>query len=435
MSSIGHIIKFERLDQSMKQITLAKGICSPSYLSKIENNATVPSEQIITLLLKRLNIVIDKVSSEEEEKVVASLYELYKTGVLERNKKLIRESLHKISNRKIYFLQLNNYYSYLLYIFRLLLILNEEETNLRSIYTIIINLEDKFVEKQRFVANLNLGLYYYLKDDSYNALCHLEVSMKLVNKLNLDEWELADFYNVLSYTFFKCNEFFNAIDYATKSLKFNKDNLLFDRAIENYIVIGAAHKNLRKYDEAEKNYHLAKKLAIDFKLFTYEGVIYQNLGSLYAIQGLHEKAIDFYKASLLIKEENGNSEGCLLTILSIIKEYSKQSNHEQVLNWCKEGLDKMEEDPSLCNYKRTSYFIHFEIYRALHSFDEKLESVLKLAINHFEIIQDDRHVQKYSILLANSYFKEHKFKASCLYYQKSNQILFKQKFINNWEDL
>ncbi|MFF2752892.1 helix-turn-helix domain-containing protein [Psychrobacillus sp. NPDC058041] len=435
MSSIGHIIKSERLNQSMKQITLAKGICSPSYLSKIENNTTVPSEEVITLLLNRLNIVIDQVSSEEENKVVASLFKLYKIGVLKRDKNLIRESLHKITNRKIHFLQQNNYYSYHLYMFRLLLILNEEETNLLPSYSIIVKLEDKFVNKQRFVANLNLGLYYYLKDENYKALCKLEVSLKLVNHLIFDEWELADFYNVLSHSYFKCNEFYNAIDYASKSLKFYKDNLLFERAIDNYIVIGAAHKNLRKYDEAEKNYHLAKKLAIDFKLFSYEGVIYQNLGSLYAIQGRHEKAIDFYKNSLIKKVEHCNSEGCLLTILSIIKEYSKQCNHEHVLSWCKEGLEKMEEVRSQCKYERTSYFFHFEIYRALHSFDEKLENVLKSAINHFEIIQDDRHVQKYSILLANHCFKEHKLKASCLYYQKSIQILLKQKYINQWEDL
>lgn len=84
MSSIGHIIKSERIDQSMKQTTLAKGICSTSYLSKIENSLTVPSEEVVNLLLKKLDIEIDQVSSEKENKVITSLSELYKIGILKR---------------------------------------------------------------------------------------------------------------------------------------------------------------------------------------------------------------------------------------------------------------------------------------------------------------------------------------------------------------
>ncbi|SDN87632.1 Helix-turn-helix [Psychrobacillus sp. OK028] len=434
MSSIGHIIKSERINQSMKQTTLAKGICSTSYLSKIENNLTVPSEEVITFLLKKLNIEIDRVSSEKENIVLASLSELYKMGVLKRDKKFIRESLKKFTNQKLHFLQLNNYYSYHLYLFRLLLILGDEKDNLQSAYNVIVKIGDDMGEKQRFIKNLNLGIYSYLEGDSQVALSRLEMSLELVNSGINEEWEIADFYNVLSLTYTKCNEFYNAINYASKSLLYYKDNLLFERAIDNYIVIGIAHKEMRKFQEAEKNYNLAKKLAEDYRLINYEEVIYQNLGSLYAIQGSHEKAIEFYKHSLKVKEEDCNAEGYLLTILSIIKEYSKQSNHQQVLKWCKKGLDKiLEEKNSTKEY--ISYYYHLEIYKHYHNLTEELEMVLREAIGYFENEQDERHVQKYSILLADYLFIHHKFKAASLYYQKANRILLKQKFINKWEDL
>ena len=54
--SIGLIIKYERLKQDIKQTNLAKGICSISYLSKIEHNLVEPNPEIIELLLSRLNI-------------------------------------------------------------------------------------------------------------------------------------------------------------------------------------------------------------------------------------------------------------------------------------------------------------------------------------------------------------------------------------------
>ena len=433
MSSIGHIIKTERINQSMKQTTLAKGICSTSYLSKIENSITIPSDEVIACLLKKLNLEIDQVSSEKENKIIDSLSELYKVGVLKRDKKFIRESLHKFTKQKLYFLQLNNYYSYHLYLFRLLLILDDEEGNLQSTHSVIVEISNYIDDKQIFITNLNLGLYSYLEGNYQDALNRLETSLELVNNV-MEEWEIADFYNVLSLTYFKCNEFFNAINYASKSLIYYKDNLLFERAIDNYIVIGISHKKLRKYQEAEKNYNLAGKLAIDYKLNSYEEVIYQNLGSLYAIQGSHEKAIELYKISLKMKEKSGNAVGYLLTILSIIKEYSKQSNHQQVHKWCKRGLDKIaaEKNP---RKQYISYYFHLEIYKNYHNLTDELEVVLKEAINHFEEGKDERHVQKYSILLADYLFTHHKFKAASSYYQKSNQILFKQKFISKWEDL
>lgn len=435
MSSIGYIIKQERLNQKIKQSVLAKGICSTSYLSKIENNSTAPSEELINFLLKRLNLKIEKLSSEEENEFITSFSELYKDALIQRDKKWIRTSLEEFSLRKSYFLQLNNFYTYNLYMFRLLLILNEEIDILQSAYEVIIQTEENFDEKQRFLANLNLGIYFYLHGDYYKALGRLEKSLKFVNNVSNEEWEVADFHNVLSSIYFKCNEFFNTINHASKSLMYYKDNLLFERAIDNYIVIGASHKKMRNYVEAEKNYNLAKKLVIDYKVVHYEGMIYQNIGSLYAVQERHEKAIEYYKLSLKSKEENDNVEGYLITILSIVKEFSKQDNHIEVLSWCEKGFEAMDEIKNRNFTEHLSYSCHLEIYRALHSSLEELDIILKRAINYFETIQDVRHVQKYSILLANYYFKESKFKAADLYYQKAIQMLFKQNLITKWEDL
>ena len=145
-----------------------------------------------------------------------------------------------------------------------------------------------------------------------------------MNNVSNEEWEVADFHNVLSLAYFKCNEFFNSINYASKSLMYYKDNLLFERAIDNYIVIGMAYKKMRKYEEAEKNYNLAKKLVIDYRVFHYEGMIYQNHRFIICNPRESCKAIEYYKLSLKSKEENYNAEGSLITILSIIKEYSKQ---------------------------------------------------------------------------------------------------------------
>lgn len=54
MDSIGIFIKRERIRQNLSQETLANGICSNTYLSKIENNSVVANEDIITLIVEAL---------------------------------------------------------------------------------------------------------------------------------------------------------------------------------------------------------------------------------------------------------------------------------------------------------------------------------------------------------------------------------------------
>ena len=98
MNNIGLLIKMSRIQQNMKQVTLAKGICSTSYLSKIENNQTVPSEDVIKLLIDRLDIDYWSISLEEENQFMNQLLNLYKKSIIERNKNHIDEEITKLFN-------------------------------------------------------------------------------------------------------------------------------------------------------------------------------------------------------------------------------------------------------------------------------------------------------------------------------------------------
>ena len=435
MSSIGLIIRQERINQNIKQTTLAEGICSTSYLSKIENNFTVPSEEVVKPLLQRLQIRLETISAEDEYKLIESLYSLYRDSIIKRDRSKIKETLEQYSIRKINFTNLRNFYSYNLYMFRLILILDEEVVTLQPYYKVLVKMEDEFDDKQKFIMYLNLGIYHHLNGEYEQSLQKLEKALSIMNHSFYEEWELADFYNVLSLAYFKQQEYFNAIHYATKSQNFYKDHLLFERAIDSYIVMGVAYKNMKNYRESEKYYNLAKKLAADYKLPQYNGMVFQNLGALYSIQHDPAKAIEYFKQSLQYKEDSQNSVGYLITIFSIIKEYSKQGNSEMVLHWCKTGLEKIQRIHNDGQNEFMKYAYHFNIYKHLHLSSDQLEQVLKKGISYFEAVHDDRHVQKYSILLANFYFKKNKFKAANLCYQKANEILFKQKSIMKWEDL
>ncbi len=63
MNKIGEIIKYHRTKRNLSQEFLANNICVVSYLSKIEQGKTIPSKEVINLLLNKLGIntkVIDQ---------------------------------------------------------------------------------------------------------------------------------------------------------------------------------------------------------------------------------------------------------------------------------------------------------------------------------------------------------------------------------------
>src|SRR5690625_6786047 len=73
MMHIGTIIKIERIKRNMKLESLARGICSVSQLSRIENEQTNPSEEIQQELFNRLEIYIkdpmNQINSDLQEKI------------------------------------------------------------------------------------------------------------------------------------------------------------------------------------------------------------------------------------------------------------------------------------------------------------------------------------------------------------------------------
>ena len=429
MNNIGLLIKMARIQQNMKQVSLAKGICSTSYLSKIENNQTIPSEDVLQLLLERLELDYEDLSTEQENEFLADLYLLYKEAIIERNKKEVRAKLKNYTTRNFLFVDESNFFTYNLYLFRLSLITEADVDTVNGLMNALEQMQEKFDERQNFIFNKNCGFYFYLVRDFKLSLNYFELALEFVTNFHLQEWEFADFYHALSMSYLSNSHLLNTIEYSTKSLKFYKDNLIFNRAIDCYIVLGIAYKHNLNFKNAEESFLLAKKIVINFNLSEYTEIINHNLGSLFAIQGQSKKAIEYYEESL--KNSSGD-ENYLLTIYSIAKEYSKQSDELMVKQWTSTGLEYISE---FSNNDHLSFYYHFKIYKLLHEKHLEFENVLVNAIDYFENKKDFHYVYKYSILLGNKYSEIRKYKNSAIYLQKAISFSYKIKSINYWEDL
>ena len=90
MNYHGMLIYRERLRRSWSQEGLCKGICTVSYLSKIENGKAEPSGEILRLLLERLELRTTPELEAEAAKLCERAYELMFTGRLAEFKDLMR---------------------------------------------------------------------------------------------------------------------------------------------------------------------------------------------------------------------------------------------------------------------------------------------------------------------------------------------------------
>ena len=360
---------------------------------------------------------------------LSGLYSLYKEAIIDRNKDEIKDKLVSYEDRNFLFKDETNFFTYNLYLFRLYLITEADVMTVKSHMFALEQIKEKFDVRQQFLFNINCGILFNVEQQYKVSLKHLETSLNLVTTFNLNDWEIADFYNALSISYLSNGNLLNTIEYSTKALNFYKDNLIFKRVIDCYIVIGIAQIFTTKYKSAEESFLLAKKLANDLKFKEYKGIIAQNLGFLYAQQNNHLKAIDYYTESLNSPKETNDY---LLTIFSIIKEYSKQKNKDKILEWCKKGLDLLEENPSENNQ---SYYYHFTVYSVMHNNNLMDEDLFKSSIDYFENSKDFRHANKYAIILADLYSYHRKYKKSSLTYQKALEYQFLQKSITYLEEL
>ena len=429
MNNIGLLIKMSRIQQNMKQVTLAKGICSTSYLSKIENNQTVPSDDIINMLLGRLNLSFNDLSTKDEESLIFDIFNLYKDSIIERIRDQIPNRLEAISKQNILFKESKNFYLYNLYLCRIRLISDPTNAINTNVLKSLEQMKENFDDRQLFIFYFINGLHYYHNKDFKNALASLENALLITSKFHIENWELADFYNVLSITFLENNQLLSAIEFANKSLSIYKDMFIFSRAIDCYIIIGIAYKRNINYKNAEESFLLAKKIANDLNLKEYDSILNHNLGSLSSVRGFSDKAIEYYNKSL---QSSIIIENRLTTLFSLIQEYSKLNNYDEIKFWCLKGLSliNQENDPRLLSFE-----YHFNLYLCLSSNLINKEEVLLKTLIYFESIEDYRHVQKYSILIAEYFVKLRKYKNSAFYFQKANENLYKLKSLKTWEDL
>lgn len=423
--SISRLIKSERQRKGIKQINLAKGICSVSYLSKIENDNISPNKDVLELLLKRLNITKENVENSNNSKLVASLKNSYKNIIINR----IAPELNVEELPEYYFDESHEInVEYCIYLIRILL---SKELYSKAEYLLELIDERKVKdEKLLFILMVNKGICLLSNRKIEEALDLFNRAAIICNNASIKEWERADFYYIYALCNISSLNLYRALEYIKISQEYFSKESLFKRSIENTIVEANILKRLGQYRKVEQLFTSALKITQLLKDDKYIGIINQNLGDLYSKKGDHENAIKYYIESLKYKI---NITDKLIAVLSLIEENEKIENVKEILRWNDYGIKLIDQLTDL-NIEAMFYNNCFQINEVIYK-SNLSNKILELDLKFFEDFNYYHYGYKYATKIADLLSYDRKYKLSNYYYQIAIKNIIKENIIKGDKEI
>ena len=420
MNKYGHIIKFERIRQNLKQVQLSEEICTPSYLSKIESNSIVPSEEILLELFNSLDIFQTN-SKFTEEEFLEHVRSIYNEAIKFKDKARVSKYLDEIFEEKYLFANPSNFYSYILMLSRLKMMVHNQQNDTILFQKSISKFSNEFNPFQSVLYFTCNGYLHFYNNDFRSSLNSLNQALQCHAQCNLRECESADLYYFLGLVNLQLDNIIVALDFLTKSQSYFHKELLLFRSVETYIASAVAYKRAQNYDKYLEYLKLAEKIAIDENMLENLALIYFNYATYYALEGNFKKSLVFYHKTL---EFTADIFVQLKTIYCIVLYNSMLFNFNEVLFWCEKGLGIYHSDP---NETSKEFVFHFQVYLSIHTGYENFEKILMQTIDYFVKSDDFRHANKYALLIANYFNAAGKYKKATNYYKLATIYLAKKE--------
>ncbi|MFX3673811.1 MAG: helix-turn-helix domain-containing protein [Paenisporosarcina sp.] len=428
MGTYGHIIKFERIRQNIKQLQLAKDICTPAYLSKIESNSIVPSEEVRKKLFERLEIN-PTISTISEEEYFQYVRVIYSEAIMQKDRVNIEIQLNKILQDYFVFYDSDKYLTYLLLVLRLKMLTNNKKYDTNTFIMLVSRFSGDFNTYQLFLFYSCLAYFHYYNKELDLSLEAIEKALIYHDLITVPEHETADFYYGLGTIYLQNQKLMASLEYNDKALSYFNKEFLFFRAIESNIIKAVAYKRSGNIDQAYENLLLAEKISLHHNSLENLSMIYLNIASIHNLKKNFQLSLEFYQKSIQVGHDFKSK---LISIYSIVLENSTIKDFEEVLKWSNYGITLYEENPL---EEMKGMFYHFKCHISKNSGFENFESTVSETIHHFVTTQDYRNANKYALLLANYFHNERKYKKATTYFSLANKYLAKKENRKYIEDI
>ncbi|SDC97283.1 Helix-turn-helix [Terribacillus halophilus] len=410
---IGPLIKLHRIKQNMTQEDLAAGIVSESYLSKIENQKTDASPEVIALLCERLDIQLnaenEDMIKEKAEEWYGMLYEVHNAD----------ERRQRFEELQTLFKANNSDHEMLFEIQKIRFFLVEGRVKeAREQIERLEQVQNSFDGLQSFYWNKFVGNYYHMELSEFTkALRFYKEAESTMDKLDLLDDEKADLLYVISILHSKLVNDLSALEYANKALSIFRNSYKFVRCAQCHIILGIAYRRLHMLEEAIKQYNLAKHLG---EITDNNDVIQltnHNLGYLHSRAGNSIEAIAFYKSAFNLRNVPLNYK--LTTVTSLIREYILLKEYAEAQNYIVQAEQIMNEN--LIGSKLVK--LEIKVFKTILNQDYvQYEDLVTNHLIPFLLEQEDKvYTIIYSNMIAAHYEDIKKYKNAAYYYKLASK--------------
>ncbi|TCT26319.1 tetratricopeptide repeat protein [Melghiribacillus thermohalophilus] len=405
--ALGSWIKYFRSQKGLTQEELAEGICSVSYISKLENNRVMVHDEILTLLCERLDIDRGQLMTDQDFNNLKKQYEEWLHYILKKDPKASSQYFNKL-----HFIHpaLHEETSAIDLICRFghTLLLNQLSEAKHYVYE-ILNISESVPENIQYYAYTFLGIYYLNTGQLYLAkICFEEI---MVSFEDIDGEVLL--YHAV--TLSKLHDFNKSNHLTSQALNAFQKQLNYERIIDCHMLFSINLNFLNEFDAARE--HLEKILSIHQNKQSDQvlGQINHNLGLIFFRQKKYKKALYYLEKAMLYKKDLHSQ---LSTRYLLAKTYNKMGKYQRALDLASNSLNLSR----YCNHRRYEY--KFKVFcEWIRGNYEELAYTLENEIIPFFKTSGKRDEYARSLaLLGEVLYSIHQYRKAAHYFYLSHQV-------------
>ncbi|MES1042742.1 helix-turn-helix domain-containing protein [Peribacillus simplex] len=411
---IGERIRQIRIHKGLTQTELVKGICSTTYISKIESGKSKPSYSFILKISKVLEVDSEFLINSNIKKIEPDVHRIYVTFI-QTNKITTQDltllKLHSTENHpngtliKIYYVLISYYTE------------NNNETadQLVDKAINIISMNHSSLENEISYYFDSLLKYFYLNKNYSSAFLYANMHL---NSLQTEETPLR-----------KAKAFFNLSLIRTKidedlelARMYNKNALEIFKSEQYNLGIGNVlsqlaiqyHRN-GLYEESLEMLQQLASFSEDYNKDYYAPILEYNYGRVYQKLKQYDQAIKHYFKSIEIDSKSGKEEHTIHALKCLAEINIELKNWEEANQYLEKAftLARFYNDSNvhiqLLHIRSQIYKVRFDF----PTYEKELQNAVQLA-------QDGKYpllIKEISIELADHYNSLRAYKMASKYYR------------------
>ncbi len=216
-----------------------------------------------------------------------------------------------------------------------LTIKNNKETKFSLLKESLLEAENKELLFLQSKIHTYLAVYYISKLDSSNIFKHLNKTKSIYQTLNtkgkLQALLLLDY----AYAYQQLKNYDESIFFAEQAIGLTNNQ---ETKAKTYNSIGVAYLSLGDYEEALKQFYMAKAIKSEEKSLTLESQINQNIGIVHFRLKDYLKALEYLNIASEQKQESKDLKGQMRTVINIGNVYALQNKHSNAHEYYQNAL-------------------------------------------------------------------------------------------------